>query len=67
MISRKKGTGNSIPSEFIYFKTALLVATIPFGRFSTPQDMANAALFLCSDEASMITGVALEVDGGRCI
>ena len=43
------------------------LATIPIGRFSTPQDMANAALFLCSDEASMITGVALEVDGGRCI
>ena len=34
---------------------------------STPQDMGNAASFLCSDEASMITGVALEVDGGRCI
>ena len=43
------------------------LATIPIGRFSTPQDMANAALFLCSDEASMVTGVALEVDGGRCI
>ena len=43
------------------------LATIPIGRFSTPQDMGNAALFLCSDEASMITGVALEVDGGRCI
>jgi 3-oxoacyl-[acyl-carrier protein] reductase len=46
---------------------AKFLATIPLGRFSTPQDMANAALFLCSDEASMITGVALEVDGGRCI
>ncbi len=46
---------------------ARFLATIPLGRFSTPQDMANAALFLCSDEASMITGVALEVDGGRCI
>ncbi|MFN4157326.1 MAG: glucose 1-dehydrogenase [Gemmobacter sp.] len=43
------------------------LATIPLGRFSTPEDMGNAALFLCSDEASMITGVALEVDGGRCI
>ncbi len=43
------------------------LSTIPLGRFSTPQDMANAALFLCSDEASMITGTALEVDGGRCI
>ncbi|GGL72534.1 glucose 1-dehydrogenase [Wenxinia marina] len=41
--------------------------TIPLGRFSTPQDMGAAAVFLCSDEASMITGAALEVDGGRCI
>ena len=37
------------------------------GRFSTPEDMGNAACFLCSDEASMITGSVLEVDGGRCI
>jgi 3-oxoacyl-[acyl-carrier protein] reductase len=43
------------------------LATIPLGRFSTPQDMGNAALYLCSDEASMVTGVAMEVDGGRCI
>jgi 3-oxoacyl-[acyl-carrier protein] reductase len=34
---------------------------------SLPQDIANAALFLASDEASMITGSVLEVDGGRCI
>jgi 3-oxoacyl-[acyl-carrier protein] reductase len=46
---------------------AKFLATIPLGRFSTPEDMGNAALFLCSDEASMITGVAMEVDGGRCI
>jgi 3-oxoacyl-[acyl-carrier protein] reductase len=46
---------------------AKFLATIPLGRFSTPQDMGHAASFLCSDEASMITGVALEVDGGRCI
>lgn len=43
------------------------LSTIPLGRFSTPEDMGNAAAFLCSEEASMITGVALEVDGGRCI
>jgi len=43
------------------------IATIPLGRFSTPADMAGAACYLCSDEASMVTGVALEVDGGRCI
>ena len=46
---------------------AKFLASIPLGRFSTPQDIGNAACFLCSDEASMITGVALEVDGGRCI
>jgi 3-oxoacyl-[acyl-carrier protein] reductase len=46
---------------------ARFLATIPLGRFSTPEDMGNAAAFLCSDEASMITGVAMEVDGGRCI
>ena len=43
------------------------LATIPIGRFSTPEDMGNAACFLCSNEASMITGTILEVDGGRCI
>lgn len=46
---------------------AKFLSTIPLGRFSTPEDMGNAACFLCSDEASMITGTALEVDGGRCI
>ncbi|MBL6427089.1 MAG: glucose 1-dehydrogenase [Maritimibacter sp.] len=46
---------------------AKFVSTIPLGRFSTPEDMGNAACFLCSDEASMVTGVAMEVDGGRCI
>ncbi|WP_422040946.1 SDR family oxidoreductase [Roseibium sp.] len=43
------------------------LSTIPIGRFSTPEDMGNAACFLCSDEAGMVTGVAMEVDGGRCI
>jgi 3-oxoacyl-[acyl-carrier protein] reductase len=42
-------------------------ASIPLGRLSTPLDIANAALWLASDEAEFITGVALEVDGGRCI
>jgi 3-oxoacyl-[acyl-carrier protein] reductase len=46
---------------------AKFLSTIPIGRFSTPADIGNAACFLCSDEASMVTGVALEVDGGRCI
>ncbi|MBA84351.1 SDR family oxidoreductase [Thalassobius sp. S69A] len=46
---------------------AKFLSTIPIGRFSTPEDLGNAACFLCSDEASMITGTAMEVDGGRCI
>ena len=48
-------------------KKQAFLSTIPIGRFSTPLDMGNAACFLCSDEASMITGTILEVDGGRCI
>jgi len=43
------------------------IASIPLGRFSTPEDIAATALYLSSDDAAMITGVALEVDGGRCI
>lgn len=43
------------------------INTIPLGRFSQPRDIARAALFLVSDEAEFITGVCLEVDGGRCI
>lgn len=46
---------------------AKFLSTIPIGRFSTPEDMGNAACYLCSDEAGMVTGVAMEVDGGRCI
>ncbi len=46
---------------------AKFLATIPIGRFSTPEDLGNAACFLSSDEASMIAGVAMEVDAGRCI
>ena len=48
-------------------KREKFLSTIPIGRFSTPTDMGNAACFLCSEEASMITGVVLQVDGGRCI
>jgi len=43
------------------------LATIPLHRMSTPEDIAAAALYLASDEASFITGVCLEVDGGRCV
>jgi 3-oxoacyl-[acyl-carrier protein] reductase len=43
------------------------LSTIPLGRFAQPQDIANAACYLSSDEASMVTGVCMQVDGGRCI
>lgn len=43
------------------------ISSIPLGRLSTPRDIANAALYLASDEAAFITGVCIEVDGGRCI
>ena len=46
---------------------AKFLATIPMGRMSTPQDVANACLYLASDEASFITGTCIEVDGGRCV
>jgi 3-oxoacyl-[acyl-carrier protein] reductase len=46
---------------------AKFMASIPLGRFSTPRDVANAALYLASDEADFITGLCLEVDGGRCV
>ena len=42
-------------------------ASIPLGRFSTALDVANAALYLASDEADFISGVCLEVDGARCV
>ena len=48
-------------------RRAAFTATVPLGRLSQPRDIANAALFLCSDEAEFLTGVCLEVDGGRCI
>lgn len=46
---------------------AKFLASIPLGRFAQPLDVANAALYLASDEAAFITGVAFEIDGGRCI
>jgi 3-oxoacyl-[acyl-carrier protein] reductase len=48
-------------------KRAAFKATVPLGRFSKPEDIGQAALFLASDEANFLTGVVLEVDGGRCI
>jgi 3-oxoacyl-[acyl-carrier protein] reductase len=46
---------------------AKFLATIPLGRLATPEDIANAALFLASDEASLVSGACLEVDGARCV
>jgi 3-oxoacyl-[acyl-carrier protein] reductase len=43
------------------------IDSVPLGRLSTPLDIANAALYLASDDAEFITGVCLEVDGGRCV
>lgn len=54
--------GEDTPEKRAQFK-----ASVPLGRLSQPRDIANAALFLCSDEAEFLTGVCLEVDGGRCI
>ena len=57
-----KFMGEDTPEKRAQFKS-----TIPLGRLSTPKDIANAATFLVSDEAEFLTGVCLEVDGGRCI
>ncbi|MFA5521813.1 MAG: SDR family oxidoreductase [Castellaniella sp.] len=46
---------------------ARFLSGIPLGRFSTPEDVANACLYLASDEAAFITGTCIEVDGGRCV
>jgi 3-oxoacyl-[acyl-carrier protein] reductase len=46
---------------------ARFMSSIPLGRFSTPEDVAHAAVYLCSDESSLVTGSALMVDGGRTI
>jgi 3-oxoacyl-[acyl-carrier protein] reductase len=48
-------------------KRAAFKATVPLGRFSTPKDIGDAALYLASDEANFLTGVVLEIDGGRCV
>jgi 3-oxoacyl-[acyl-carrier protein] reductase len=48
-------------------RKAIFRASIPLGRFSTALDVANAALYLASDEAAFISGVCIEVDGARCV
>jgi len=55
--------GGSVSEE----AKARFLATIPLGRFSTPLDVANACLYLASDEASLVSGVCIEVDGARCV
>ncbi len=59
MLKEFMGDGEAIRRQFI--------ASIPLGRLSTPRDIANAALYLASDEASLVTGICMEVDGGRCV
>ena len=54
--------GGDLPELRAQFK-----ATVPLGRFATVDDVANATLFLASEEASFLTGNVLEVDGGRCV
>jgi 3-oxoacyl-[acyl-carrier protein] reductase len=44
-----------------------IIASIPMGRLAQPKDVAYAALYLASDEASLVTGIGLDVDGGRGI
>ncbi len=59
--------GKFLPGEDTPENRAKVIAGIPLGRLSRPEDIASACVFLASDEASFITGVCLEVDGGRCI
>lgn len=56
-----------LPGEDTDDARAMIIKTIPLGRLSLPRDIARACAFLASDEADFITGVCLEVDGGRCI
>ena len=56
-----------LPGEDSAAVRAKIIATIPLGRLSLPHDMAKACAFLVSDDAAFITGVCMEVDGGRCI
>lgn len=46
---------------------AKMLSTIPLGRMATKEDIGNAAAFLASEDASMLTGASIDVDGGRCI
>ena len=54
----------SMVEEIPEDKQAQILANIPMGRFGTPDDVAEAVIFLCSDGASYITGKGLTIDGG---
>jgi 3-oxoacyl-[acyl-carrier protein] reductase len=45
----------------------IIQATVPMNRFATPQEIADSALFLCSDKANFITGSTLVIDGGQTV
>ena len=59
--------GGSVTGVEGEVRRAKFLSSIPLGRFSTALDVANAALYLTSDEATFISGVCIEVDGGRCV
>ena len=68
VINPYTGLGTSFAGgELTPERLAKFRSTIPLGRFSTALDVANAALYLASDEAAFISGVCLEVDGARCV
>lgn len=56
--------GRLDPDEFIAYLTERLASTQPIGRVGQPEDIANAAVFLASDESSFMTGAIVPVDGG---
>ena len=66
-VAGETGMLNLFMGEDTPEKRSEFVSSIPWGRLSQPKDIANAALFLCSDESDMVTGICMEVDGGRCI
>ncbi len=68
----EQGGGEAIPLRCDVSKAADNQAAVErtlarWGRLNTPEDIARAALFLASDDAAMVTGTCVEVDGGRCI
>jgi 3-oxoacyl-[acyl-carrier protein] reductase len=59
--------GHFLPAGDAEIGRQKVISTIPLGRLSQPIDIAKACAFLASDEADFITGVCMEVDGGRCV